>query len=186
MAWTEAYLRTKLHLGSSSRFSHKQIWAENWRLRAPLRGSWVPINTMLPGPRATSLPSGILIYPALWPQQTCAEHWGLCQLGAGSPSNTRGLGRGLYLRTKWQLFQPDVMATTDMGRKFGAVPIFGWRTGSRSNTLWPGPRPYPHAKFQLHLSNRLTTIHQRYRQTDRQDRRRSQSTERTVLQTVAQ
>jgi len=95
VAWAEDYLRTKLHLGSSSRFSHKQIWAENWRLRAPLRGSWVPIDTMLPGPRATSLPSGILIYPALWPQQTWAENWGLCPfLGGGLGPDLTHCGRG--------------------------------------------------------------------------------------------
>ena len=34
-------------------------------------GGWVggsPFNTMWPGPRPTSLPSGILIYPTVWPQ----------------------------------------------------------------------------------------------------------------------
>ena len=41
-------------------------------------------NTMLPGPRPTSLPSGMLVHPAIWPQQTWAKNWG----GAGSPSNT--------------------------------------------------------------------------------------------------
>jgi len=44
---------------------------------------------------------------------------------------------------------------------------------------------YLHAKFHLDPSNRLATIHQRQRQ-DRQDRQRSDSTGRTVLQTVAQ
>jgi len=41
-----------------------------------------------------------------------------------------------------------------------------------------------HAKFHLDPSNRLATIHQRYRQTG-QDRQRSDSIGRTVLQTVA-
>jgi len=44
------------------------------------------------------------------------------------------------------------------------------------------------AKFHLDLSNRLATIHQRLRQTDRQtghDRQRMDSIGRTVLQTVA-
>ena len=52
-------------------------------------------NTMLPGPRPTYLPSGILIHPAVWPQQTWAENCGgrgLCAPflggGAGSPFNT--------------------------------------------------------------------------------------------------
>jgi len=43
---------------------------------------------------------------------------------------------------------------------------------------------YLYAKFRLDLSNRLATIHQRYRQ-DRTDRQRSDSIGRTILQTVA-
>jgi len=49
-----------------------------------------PSNTTSPGPRPTSVPSGILIHPAVWPQRTRAEKWGLCRFrgeGAGSPSN---------------------------------------------------------------------------------------------------
>jgi len=34
----------------------------------------------------------------------------------------------------------DRFATIDMGRKLEAVPLRG-RTGSPSNTMWPGPRP---------------------------------------------
>ena len=44
---------------------------------------------------------------------------------------------------------------------------------------------YLHAKFHLDPSNRLATVHERYRQ-DRQDRQRTDSIGRTVLQTVAQ
>jgi len=45
---------------------------------------------------------------------------------------------------------------------------------------------YCRAKFQLDPYNRLATIHQRHRQTDRQDRQLSTSIGRTVLQPVAQ
>jgi len=31
-----------------------------------------------PGPRPTSIVSGILIHPAVWPQRTWTENWGLC------------------------------------------------------------------------------------------------------------
>ena len=58
---------------------------------APLgEGSWVsPSNSMSPGPRSTSLPSGILIHLAVWPHQTWAENWGLCPFGwQGLPSKT--------------------------------------------------------------------------------------------------
>jgi len=47
---------------------------------------------MWPGRRPTSIPSGILIHPAVWPQQTWAGSWGALPLfsggGAGSPSKT--------------------------------------------------------------------------------------------------
>jgi len=48
-----------------------------------LRGCGFPCNTMSPGPRPTSLPSGILFHPAVWPQQTWAENWGLCPFWRG-------------------------------------------------------------------------------------------------------
>jgi len=50
VAWAEVYLLT-----------------EKWGLLCPfVRGSGVPINTMSPRPRPTSVPSGILIHPAIW------------------------------------------------------------------------------------------------------------------------
>jgi len=59
---------------------------------APFRGGrWFPSNSMWPEPRPTSVPSGILIHPAVWPQQTWTENWGLlCPFwGRGwSSSNT--------------------------------------------------------------------------------------------------
>ena len=48
---------------------------------------------------------------------------------------------------------------------------------------------YRHAKFHIDPSNRLATVHERHRQTgqtDRQDRQRTDSIGRSVLQTVAQ
>jgi len=50
---------------------------------------------------------------------------------------------------------------------------------------------YLHAKFHLDPSNRLATVHERHRHTERQtdrqtDRQRTDSIGRTVLQTVAQ
>jgi len=35
-----------------------------------------PSNTESPGPRSTSIPSGILIHAAIWPHQIWAENWG--------------------------------------------------------------------------------------------------------------
>jgi len=46
-------------------------------------------------PRPTSLPNGTLVHPAVLPQQTWAENWGLCLLGElGLYLTQCGLGRG--------------------------------------------------------------------------------------------
>ena len=44
-------------------------------------GAGSPSNTKSTGQRHTSIPSGILIRPAVWPQRTLAKNWGLCLLG---------------------------------------------------------------------------------------------------------
>jgi len=61
-----------------------------------------------------------------------------------------------------------------MGRKLGAVPLFG---GSWV-PIWhnvAGADAYLRAKFHLDPSNRFATIHERHRQTDRTDRQRTDS-----------
>jgi len=54
------------------------------------------LDTKLPGPRPSSMPSDILIHAAIWPQQIWAESWGSCAPlgdgGPGSPSNTKSPG----------------------------------------------------------------------------------------------
>jgi len=70
------------------------------KLRAvTLWGSWVPCNTVSPGPTSTSLSSVIFIHPAVWPQQTRAENWGgavpLFKGELGPHVTQCGLGRGL-------------------------------------------------------------------------------------------
>jgi len=60
-----------------------------------------PSNTKSPGPRPTSIPSGILIYAAIWPQRIGAENWGCAPLGEGElgPHLTQcGQGQGLPAR----------------------------------------------------------------------------------------
>ena len=98
----------------------QQTWAKKWGLLCPLlraRGAgstshtkWrrAPLgegaeptsNTKSPWPRPISLPSGILIYAAIWPQRIWAENWGggCALLGEGElgPHLTQcGQGRGL-------------------------------------------------------------------------------------------
>jgi len=51
---------------------------------APLGGgAGTPYNTTSPGPRPTSVLSGILIHPAVSPEQTWAENWGAVSLWEG-------------------------------------------------------------------------------------------------------
>ena len=38
-------------------------------------GAGSPFNTMLRGPRPTSVPNGILTHPVVWPQWTWVEKW---------------------------------------------------------------------------------------------------------------
>ena len=75
--WTETYLRTKWHLDPSSRLATTDM-GRNLGDCAPWGGAGSASNTMLPGTRPTIVPSGILINPAVWPQQKWAENWGLC------------------------------------------------------------------------------------------------------------
>jgi len=51
-------------------------------------GAGSPSDTKLPGLRPTSIPSGILMHPAVWPQYKWAKNWG----AAGFPSNTKSSG----------------------------------------------------------------------------------------------
>jgi len=48
----------------------QQICAEKWGAAVPLSvgGAGSPSETMSPGPRPTSVSSGILIHPTVWPQ----------------------------------------------------------------------------------------------------------------------
>jgi len=112
---------------------------------APLGGAGSPCNTIMPGPTSTSLSSGILIHPAVWPQQTRAENggWGGVLLFKGElgPHVTQcGLGRGLP-STKWHLDPCSRLAWPQHVRQnWGCcAPLWG-RAGFPSNTMSPGPR----------------------------------------------
>ena len=130
----------------------QQTWAKKWGLCFFLGGAGSPCNTTLPGPRPTSVPSGILINPAIWPQQTRAENWGLLSpppFGAMGPHLTQcRLGRGLpYQVASWsnQLFGHN-----RHGPKIGGCATLGrGEPWSPSNAIWPGPRPTSMLSFTL-------------------------------------
>jgi len=95
--------------------------------------AWSASNTMLPGPRPTIVPSGILILLAVWPQQTWVENSGLCPLfGEGE------LGPHLaqlyvalaeaYLHTKWHLDPSNRLATIHQRTCNGRPKTAQWNT----------------------------------------------------------
>ena len=67
-------------------------------------GAGSPYNTMWTGPSPTSVPSGILIHPAVWPQQTWAENGGCASLGRSWVPHLTQYGRvKAYLHVKFHL-----------------------------------------------------------------------------------
>jgi len=58
-----------------------------------------PSNTTSPGLRPTSLPSGILIHPAVWPQQTWAKNWQLCPFGGEPGPRPTRISSGILIHS---------------------------------------------------------------------------------------
>jgi len=112
----EAYLPTKWHLDPSSRLATIDIGRKFGRgcCAFPLFflflwGAGFSSNTMLPGPRPTSVPNSILIHPTVWPEygpadyadagardfRKCVVCCALCVGELGPHVTQCGLGRGL-------------------------------------------------------------------------------------------
>ena len=125
LSYLLTYLLTKWHLDTSSRLATIDM-GRKVGAGSLFRGVGSPSNTMRfrgfttmryinlrltylmsPGPRPTSVPSDILINPAVKPQQTWAENPTQCGLDEA------------YLRTKWHFDQSSRLAITGMGRKIG-------------------------------------------------------------------
>ena len=125
--WTEAYHYTKWHLDPCSHLAilhGPKLWGS---VPLPLfEGEYVragcPSNTMSPGPRSTSVPSGILIDPAVWPQQTWAENWGrLCHV----PSNTMSPRPISTSLRSGCLIDPAVWPQQTWAKNWGLCPFGG-------------------------------------------------------------
>jgi len=93
-------------------------------------------SSVWPGPRHTSIPSGILIHSAVWPQQTWAENEELCPFWGGElgPHLAQcGLGQGLppYQLASWSI---QLFGHNRHGPKIGEghTPLGRW-AGSPSN-----------------------------------------------------
>jgi len=97
---------------------------------------------MSPRMRPTSVPSGILIHTAVWPQYTWAENWEalppILGRGAGSPSSTMWPGPRPTSMPSAILIQPDVWPQQTCSKNWGFCPLLGEGAGSPSNTKSPG------------------------------------------------
>ena len=127
VAWGEAHLHTKWRHYPSSRLATtdmgRKLGAE------PLWGSCVPIQHDVAGPRPISVPSGILIHPAIWPQQTQVNNWGdsapFWGGGAGSPSNTMWPGPRPICIPSFILIHPAIWPQQIWAKNWGLHPLLG-------------------------------------------------------------
>jgi len=148
-------------------------------------------NTMSRRPRPTSIPSSILMHPAVWPQEKWTENWRggsapFWERCARSPSNTKSSGPRPSSIPSDFLIHAAIWPQRIWAENWGGrlCPFGSGGAGSPSNTMWPGSRPTCMPSFIL---IRPTVWPQCTNVTDRQDRQTtSDITGRTVLQTVAQ
>ena len=85
-------------------------------------------NTKSPGPMPTTIPSGMVVHPAIWPQRTLAEKWGLCLFRGGKlgPHHTQcRLGRGYTSVSSGVLIHPAVWPQWTWADNWG-VPLPFW------------------------------------------------------------
>jgi len=89
------------YLASFLRYSQISVYKSSAVAERGDRGHnrHVPKSTKSPGPRPTTIPSGILVHTDVWSQQTLAKNWGLCPFhrkGELGPCLTQcGLTEGL-------------------------------------------------------------------------------------------
>ena len=146
----------QLPASSIQPFGHNKHGPKIWGLRPPPiwgGGAGSPSNTKLPGPRPSSMPSGILIHAAIWPQQIWAENWGLCPFRGGEvgpPSNTVWPGPRPTCVPSFVLIRPTVwldgycnvtdrqtgQRTDSIGRTTNGSPKNASRKGKRSCEEW--------------------------------------------------
>ena len=107
-------------------------------------GAGSPSNIKSPGLRPTSIPSGILIHAAIWPQQIWAENCGGAvplwegELGPHLTQCDQGWCLSPYQVASWSI---QLFGHNRYGPKTGgAVPFLVGGAWSPSNTMWPVPR----------------------------------------------
>jgi len=128
---------------------------------------------MWPGPRTTSVPSGILIHPGIWPQQIWAENWGgavpLWGRESRVPSNTMWPGLRPTCIQSFILIHPAVWPQQTRAKNWGALTPFG-KEGTWSHLtqccLERGLPPYQVVSSSIQPFGHNTPTSQTERQTD--------------------
>ena len=142
-------------------------------------GAGSPSNTMSLVSTPTYIPSGILIYPAVW-----AKNWvgWVCPFSgvAGSPSNTKSPGPRPTSIPSGMLIHAAIWQQQIWAENWGLCPFRGAGAGSPSNTMWPGPRPTCMSSFILIHPTVWPQCTNVTDSTDRQKRQQSDSIGRTV------
>ena len=148
---------------------------------ANIRGCCAPPFWGAGSPSNSKLPSDILIHPAVWPQQTWAENWGLCPFLAGRGAGSRltqcrhqTVSPGLSPTSipSGILIHPAIWPQQIWAKNWGLCPCGGGGGGFLSNTVLPGLRPTCMPSFIL---IHPTVWPQYTNVTDRQDRQQSDS-----------
>ena len=111
-------------------------------------GAGSPSNTMLPGPRPASVPSGVFIHPPVWPQRTYMGR----KLGSCAPLGEGELDPHLTqcgLRAKLHLDPSSCLAT--IHQRYRQTD----RTGQHSTgrTVFTNGRPKTHQDVGMRLRN---------------------------------
>jgi len=112
-----------------------------------------------PGPRSTSVPSGVLIHPAVWPQQTWTETGGTVPLlgGAATPSNTSPVLRFISVPSGI-LIHPAIWPQQTWAKNWMGLCLFFWgKLGPHQTRKSPWADAYLHTKWHLSPSSRSAT-----------------------------
>ena len=122
----------------------------------PLLGELGPHVTVWHGPSPTFLPSGILVYPAVWPQQTWAKNWGRATfLGGWVPVEHSVVWvRHIFIPSDI-LIHPAIWPQCTWAENWGAVPPFLGRELGPHLAQYGLGQGLPCIKYRLYPSSHL-------------------------------
>jgi len=122
----------------------------------PLLGELGPHVTVWHGPSPTFLPSGIFVYPAVWPQQTWAKNWGRATfLGGWVPVEHSVVWvRHIFIPSDI-LIHPAIWPQCTWAENWGAVPPFLGRELGPHLAQYGLGQGLPCIKYRLYPSSRL-------------------------------